>query len=144
LHFALCLVAGRVQRRGVLGTQPVGLGLNGAGLLEGALRAGAACLDDPEGGIEPEHLEDEPERHEERNLNRQGQIIRRDLQHGKSSPSPTTGRAAMNPGRKLGGVYLASSECALRAAPSARSSFGKNATLRSLSARCASAPPIEH
>ena len=54
----------------MLRPQAFGLRLDRTGLPHGALRAGGPLADDAQGGVEPQALQHDPERDEERYLNR--------------------------------------------------------------------------
>jgi hypothetical protein len=141
LHLALRLAFRLIERRRVLRPQSFGLRLDRPGLLHGPLRAGGALADEAQGGVEPQALQREPERDEERHLNQKREV---DTHRGAASTrlNYPTRRGNSSEGR---GGYFASSECTLKAIPSCgRSSLGKKATFRSFSARPVSVPAIVH
>src|SRR5262249_40167450 len=121
--------------RGMLGSQTLRIGLNGPGLRNRTLGAPCALVDDTQHRPEPEAAQDEPQRDENDDLDDE-RVVRRDLEHALGRWPPARRKASV-------ARYWAVSVGALGGAGAwaGRSSFGKKATLRSLSTRCVSAAP---
>src|SRR5262249_8211744 len=101
-----------------------------------ALRANGALLEQPERRIEPQPFEREPQHHEDQGFNDKAVV---QIEHAERRAAKG-GRRAGAGWRRLAPAYLVPSECTLSGAPS----VGKGVTLRSFSARWASAAPMLH